>query len=101
MTSLLVGASEVNPRIAHAFQNRHSDAQGFARIKQGLLAELHTAMTRMPDPELTATTAAVAHAVRGATSSQRPADPPPSFSTMSDAELNRFTQQFGFLAVPE
>jgi hypothetical protein len=86
-----------NPAIAKAFLNKANDPVTWNKFAKSLSkeAEKDFSVSKV-DEEATADHAAVAAAVRGA-STKVAAEPPPDMSKMSDAELRKFTQEnWGF-----
>lgn len=75
-------------RIAQAWVNRDKNPQAFASVLKTLGKELSGKFADMPDSQVTEDRAAVAAAVRGA-STKASESPPPDYSKMSDAEFKR------------
>jgi len=86
-----------NPAVAKAFLNKANDPATWNKFAKSLSKEAEKDFpVSKVDEEATADHAAVAQAVRGA-STKVAAEPPPDLSKMSDAELRKFTQEnWGF-----
>jgi hypothetical protein len=85
-----------NPAIDRAFQNKENDPKTWARFEKSLQREAAKEFTSNVDERATEDHAAVAAAVRGA-STKVAAEPPPNLAHMSDAELREYTRKnFGF-----
>ncbi len=86
-----------NPAIAKAFLNKAHDPATWNKFAKSLSKEVDKDFPESKvDEDATADHAAVAAAVRGA-STKVAAEPPPDLSKMSDAELRKYTQDhFGY-----
>ena len=94
----LISKANKNPAIEKAFDNRFADPGTWQKFEKALAkeADKYRSKTKV-DEEATADHAAVAQAVRGASSTRGTAEPPPDLSKMSDAELRKYTQEnWGF-----
>ena len=92
----LEGQAKRNQQLATAWMQRQKNPGAWAKVERGLSEKLNNKWKTRIDPDATADHAAVAQAVRGA-STRVAAEPPPDLSRMSNAELARFTRDnYGF-----
>lgn len=88
-----------DPRIQRAFAERHTNPQAWERVEKGLSREFAKEMKALTDidPNATEDRAAVAAAVRGASTQRAPETPAPNYSQQSNAEYRRSVrEQYGF-----
>ena len=91
----LVAQATKNPAIEKAFENRFHDPKTWQTFEKSLAKEVdkkYGAKFSRVDEDATADHAAVAQAVRGA-STKIAAEPAPDFSRMSDAELHKWKME--------
>ena len=78
-------------RFKQAFINREKSPDAWSKVLKGMNAEFAKKFADMPDAQVSEDRAAVAAAVRGA--STKASEPtPPDFSKMSDAEFRKFKE---------
>lgn len=86
-----------DPRLQKAWLERDTNPQGFQKIAKGLAQEFAKRTSKRVDPQLTEDRAAVAAAVRGASTQRAPETPPPNYSQQNNAEYRRsIREQYGF-----
>ena len=84
-----------NPNLQTAFMQRDAKPQEWKKVKGGLAKELAKKFTNKLDPAATEDRTIVAAAVRGS-STKPPAEPPPNLARMSDEELRKQANDWGF-----
>lgn len=88
--------AKADPRLANAWLNRKNDPQKFAKVVNGLGRKLQERFAKLPDKQATEDHAAVAAAVRGA-STKAPEGQPPKFGNLSNADFAKEVEKnYGF-----
>ena len=82
-------------RLAVAYANREMNPRAWKKVTVDLKGKLADKYGKLPDPVATGDRELVAQSVRGA-SNKVAAEPAPKLGEMSDAELRKYTKQFGF-----
>lgn len=83
------------PEVANAFLQKESNPQRWAQIEQSLAKEFAKEVKSVTfDENVTEDRSAVAAAVRGA-STKAPTEPPPNYSSLSNAELRDEYRKLG------
>lgn len=84
-------------RLQRAWLERDVNPQAFQNIAKGLAKEFAKRASKRIDPQVTEDRAAVAAAVRGASTHRAPETPPPNYAQQSNAEYRRSVrEQYGF-----
>lgn len=84
-------------RLQRAWLERDANPQAFQSIAKGLGREFAKRASKRIDPQATEDRAAVAAAVRGASTQRAPDTPSPNYTTQSNAEYRRsIREQYGF-----
>lgn len=86
--------AENNAAIRDIWINRDKNPAALNRLLTGMKKEFAGTQKKMPDPEATADRAAVAAAVRGA-STRAPEQKPVNLGSMNNAEFNAFLRENG------
>lgn len=84
-----------DPRLATAYVNREMNPRAWKKVTADLKGKLADRFGKLPDKEATGDRELVAQSVRGA-STKVAAEPAPKLGEMTDAELRKYTKQFGF-----
>lgn len=91
---LVDGRAKRDPRLQQAWLNRASNPGAWSKIEKALNQELAKKFSKLPDPDATEDRAAVTAAVRGA-SQKAPAETPPNYGAMTDAEFAQAKARLG------
>lgn len=84
-----------DPRLAAAWQQKDAKPREWSRIKSELGREFKKKFDKVPDREVTEDRAAVAAAVRGASSTKAPAEPAPDLGSMTPYEFQKYKNSLG------
>lgn len=88
----LDGQAKEDPRLQQAWLNRKANPAAWSKVEKAISAKLAKKFHKLPDPNATEDVEAVTAAVRGA-SRTAPADPPPKFGSMSNAEYRKTVKE--------
>lgn len=88
------GRAKRDPRLQQAWLARANNPGAWAKVEKALSQDLAKKFSKLPDPDATEDRAAVTAAVRGA-SQKAPAETPPNYGNMTDAEFAKAKASLG------